>query len=400
MNEETTGPAAARAGAPVVEPRHPSATDDAESPAESGDAAASTVLDALRAAPPLTTLAAVAGVAELVASRWLWLTLGSRPGADATMMALRRQGWLDLPRTLAALAAMVGLAFGLASFLRLPGYAPMGRRLSVAAFSGILLPAFLVAIFLPRAFTQERLVLLALAATHVLVTLVAITAARYRAGGPFRIATSLAALAGFLTLVTVGLRRLAEAPARGLWAPVTGLLQAYSVATLGLLSVLQSVGEGAWLGVLLAGGVAAAGGATGTGRWRRLGLAVSLAAVLSLLGLRAADLLGPSFGLFLYGSFRLQALFSSFPALYVIPLAFGLASALIAMVRSDPGRRQAGLGVLLWLLAGYGPHTPYQMIYLLLGALLLSRSAQALDPNGEWQHRRPWQRPAGAASSG
>src|SRR5699024_5635255 len=83
------------------------------------------------------------------------------------------------------------------------------------------------------------------------------------------------------------------------------------------------------------------------------------------------------------------------PLAYALPLAMGFAGALVALVRKDTGMRQLGAGMIAWLAAGFAPHTPIQLLYLVLGGLLLARAAQARDPEGAWRPPRPGARVAG-----
>ena len=63
----------------------------------------------------------------------------------------------------------------------------------------------------------------------------------------------------------------------------------------------------------------------------------------------------------------------------------------MGLFRRGP-RRQLACGALLWLAGGFAPHTPIQLLYLVLGGLLMTRAAQALDPSSEWRDKNPWRR--------
>ena len=140
--------------------------------------AADEALRVFRAAPPLALIAAIAALFELLLARALWNGLPDVVDIE-TLRMLRDLG--RFPRNLAAVCGIVALVFALLSFLRHAGFAPIGRRLAIAAFSGIFVPSIVVATVLPYASLRARLVVFSLGAANVLTTLIAVTAVRYRA---------------------------------------------------------------------------------------------------------------------------------------------------------------------------------------------------------------------------
>ena len=353
--------------------------------------AAGAAVRAVSSVPPLAVLAVVAALAELLLARAIWH--GMTDTLDASVLfELRRVA--RFPRNLAAVAGIVAVVVSLIAFLRLPGYASIALRLVVAAFSGIFLPSVAVAALLPPAMLRRNLVVFGLAAANVLVALVALNAVRYRPERTLRVALGLASATALLTLMVVGLGQLTQAQG-GFWGSLGALLMAQPGTTEKVLLVLRHTGELCWLGVLIAGSLAAVWD-RGQGAVRaRIGAAVALVVALTA-GLAALQqLIGHRFRFLLFGSFRLGLIVDEVPLLYALPLAMGLAGALLALVRRDTGMRQLGAGMIVWLAAGFAPHTPIQLLYLVLAALLFARAAQARDPEGAWLRSQPWARLAG-----
>lgn len=365
-------------------------TDASGAPARSSDEteAAESALRVLRVAPPLALMAVVAALFELALAR-----LGYQGLADVIDEVTVRElkDWARFPRNLAAISGLTSLAVGLLAFLRLPGYAPVGRRLAVAAFSGIFVPSVVVATLLPAATLRPKLVIFGLAAANVLVTLLAMTAVRHRPWRGLRPAVACVGIAAFVSLAVVGLGQLAQSPG-GLWGPLATLFIDHAGATQTFLLGLRHVGELAWLGVLGLGGWALATGGGSARRHRRIAIWLGVGAIVAVALFLAYQGVGHRFRLALIWAFRLGLVIDEAPAAYAIPLGLGLGATLTGLARPEPAARQLAMGLALWLAAGYAPHTPIQLLYLVLSALLITRSAQALDPDGEWRERQPWAR--------
>ncbi len=191
------GPRSTAAGESDAETAGPS--ERSRSPLEG---AADAALRALSHVPPLAMLALAAALAELVLARFVWHGFTETLPTDVLILARR---WARFPRNLAAVAGLFALVWAIFGFLRHPGYAPIGRRLVVAAFSGIFVPSIAVAALIPAALLRRNLVLFALAAANVLVILIGMTAVRYRAGRAVRAAVGLATASCLLSLSIVGL---------------------------------------------------------------------------------------------------------------------------------------------------------------------------------------------------
>lgn len=345
-------------------------------------------LAALSRVPPLALIAVGAALFELVLARAVWHGLNEvLPTTE--LIELRRLA--RFPRNLSAVAGLSALAVALFAFLRLPGFASIGRRLAVAAFAGIFVPSIVVAALLPAAMLQPRLVVFGLAAANVLVTLLALTAARYRPEPALRIAVALASAAAFTTLAVVGLGQLAQAEG-GFLEAVGAVLVQNPTGAQRLLLAVRHLGELCWIGVLVSGCVAAVWDRGAPAARARIAIAVgvSVATVAALLVLQ--DVTGHRFRYLLFGSFRLGLFVDDAPAVYALPLALGVAGGAVALGRRDPTMQQLGAGLLAWLAAGFAPHTPIQLLYLVLGSALLARAAQARDPEGSWRTNQPWAR--------
>lgn len=381
MNE-AHGSSAAEAPSDQAPPTQPPPSELVERAAEVARAAIARV-------PPLAVLAVVAALVELFLARAAWHALTEVwPAAD--VLELRR--WARFPRNLAAVAGLVALTASLFGFLRLPGYAPIGRRLSVAAFAGVFVPSVAVTAVLAPEHVRRKLVVFSLAAANVLVTLVALTAVRYRAELALRLAAALASASAFFSLLAVGLTQLAQAES-GFWHAVGIALVESSGGGEPLVMAVRHVGELCWMGVLLACTVAVVRDGLVTKARARVAaiLVLALVTTAALVTLRSG--MGPyRFGLLLFGTFQLSLFVGAAPAFYAFPLGLGLASGLAGLLRPEPSLRQLGAGLLLWLVAGVAPHTPIQLLYMVLGALLLSRAAQARDGVSGWTLRQPWAR--------
>ncbi|MBX3274314.1 MAG: hypothetical protein KF729_28870 [Sandaracinaceae bacterium] len=356
-----------------------------EPPESPYERAADLALAAVRAAPPLALVAVVAAAFELALARVGWNALPDVLDLE-TLRALRDLS--RFPRNLAAVAGILGVVVALTALLRHPGFASIPRRLSIAAFSGIFVPSLLVATVLPYASLRARLVIFALAAANVLVTLVALTGLRYRAPLGVRIAAAAMALAAFGSLLVVGIG-LVSAAEGGVLGLLASLLAREPSTTQAVLLGLRHAAELAWFVVPLAGGFAILHGEP-AGRSRRFVLAalVLVAVVVACVALRG--LIGHRFRLMVFAAFRFGLLLDDVPLLYAVPFGAGLGGVVVGLASRRAELRQLAAGLALWLFAGYAPHTPIQLLYLVLAALLVARAAQALDPRGPWRDRHPW----------
>jgi hypothetical protein len=365
-----------------------SAADEARRSETPLERAAASALEGLSSIPALGLLAMGAAILELVLARVVWHGLAEIL-PDEQLFAIGKIA--RFPRNLAAIAGILALAVALFGFVRYPGYAAIGRRLAVAAFSGVFMPSVLVAAALPERMLKPRLVIFGLAAANVLVTLIGMTAVRYRADRPLRVAVGLASAGSFLTLATVGIGQLALVEG-GFWGAVSRMLGRDTPTLQRILLALTHTGELCWLAVLICVAIVALWDRGRPGARSRIAIGVALV-LLFFVGLLAIQAMtGYRYRFLLFGSFRLGLAVDDAPVLYALPLAIGIAGAIAALARRDPTMRQVGAGGALWLAAGFAPHTPIQLLYLVLAAALLTRAAQARDPVGAWRARHPWSR--------
>lgn len=337
--------------------------------------AAGAALREVSSVPPLAVLAVLAGLVELLLARLVFQ--GMPDLLDVTVLfELRR--FARFPRNLAAVAGIVAVIASLLAYLRLPGYASIFGRLAVAVFAGIFVPSVAVAAVVEAPALRPHTIVFGIAAAHVLVAVITLSAVRYRAERALRAGLALASMTAVLTLLFLPLGQLRVTQAG------FGAL---------LVAGLRHGAELCWIGVSILGAVVAVWD-RGAGRVRvRVGVAVALIVASTTALVMLEEIIGRRFRNLLRGSFQVDVLVDELPVAYALPLAIGLAGGLLALVRART--RQLGAGMLAWLAAGVAPHTLIQLLYLVLGALLLARAAQARDPEGAWRGSQPWARLVG-----
>jgi hypothetical protein len=320
---------------------------------------------ALRAAPPLALLAALAALVDLAVNR-----VAVRVGAELVdpLVTLEWMRFGALPRNLAGIAGLFALLAALVGYLRMPGFAPFYLRLPVAGFAGILMPTLTLAVALPRERLPPHLVLFGMFAANVLVCLLAAISFGYR-NRFLKLGLALAAATALQALIVV---TIASLRAMVLGGGFGGPIALYA----------RQGGELTWLLVPLA----LAPAALPRDRSRRELVAWGIAglSLLALVGLALAgqQALPPHYSTVLYGAFRVAALPEAATILYVLVVGVGLSAALAGMAAPDPWRRQLGAGMALWIAGGYAGRSPIQLLDAVLAILLLARVAQAADPEG------------------
>jgi hypothetical protein len=333
---------------------------------------------AIERPPPL---AIMAGLAALVDLFWNRVAVRLVPD-DETGIAWMRAG--VFPRNLAAVAAMVALTWSLFGFLRMAGYAGLTRRLALSAVSGLLLPAFLLAMVVQKERVSILVVLIALGMANALAVLVGVGGAAYRAGA-LRWAVSFATASGALVLVVLVV------------ASVRSLIEAGLGAPAGFIA--RHGGELAWHAVPLAAGwfvlrPAPKGAPLSMDRApdRRAVVAGAIALVLvTALGFYGQhELHHHRFGTLIYGALRLTLLPDSVGALYSLSVGVAAAVAIIGLASGSALRMQVGAAIALWLAAGYAPRAPGQLLDFALAVVLLARASQAVDPEGRRRARYAW----------
>ncbi len=331
--------------------------------------------------PPLARLSALMALVDLFWNRILVRVMGS---ADPDLgIALQRAG--VFPRNLAAVAGIVALTAGIYGFLRMAGYAGLVRRLFVSMVAGLLMPAFLLATVVPTERVSVLIVVVALAASNVLVVLLGTVALRYPAGmrrGAVLSATASAALV-LTALVVASVRSIAESSAA---SPIS--------------TVARHAGELAWHILPVFGLVALFRAQNGApeSEGKPPGRAMLALAGVIMVGVLAASLYGEThlhahrFETLVYGALRLTLVPGTLSWLNGWTVGVGLAGSVVGLTSRSPGRVQLGAAIALWLAAGYAPRAPGQLLDFTLAALLLARAAQAVTPLGRTRARMRWSR--------
>lgn len=329
--------------------------------------------------PPLARMAALMALVDLVWNRIVVRIIG---GVDeGTGIALQRAG--VFPRNLAAVAGLIALGIGLFTFLRMAGYSGLLRRLGVSSIAGLLMPAFVLALVIPKERVSILVVVVALTASNVLAVMLGTVALQYPAG-PRRWASVLGTLSGVLVLtvlVVASVRTIAE-----------------SVAASPIGVAAHHGGEIAWhlLPVFVAaalfrpqkGAPASEGAPPG-----RVALALAGALTVLVLGLALfaeTRLHTHRFATLVYGALRLTLAPEPLAWLNGLTVGIALAAALVGLFSPSVARVQLGAAVALWLAAGYAPRAPGQLLDFALAVLLLSRAAQAVTVEGRRRARQGW----------
>jgi hypothetical protein len=309
--------------------------------------------------PTLGLLAALAALGDLAVNRVLVRILDAE---HAVLVSIDRFG--EVLQNLAAVAALVALAIGLSRFLVDARYVRIRRRLGLAAFSGVFVPTALLSTFLPAKYITRDIVTIGGGAAHVLVIMLALTAARYRASWGVRVAVLALGLSSFGAFNSLVLRVI---PPIAVTRP--GLLAA---------GTLHATGEAAYLLVAFAAVVAL---------WPRVPDSRSRVAIAAALvaGLGVGALivwgdaaLGPTFPIVFAGATDLELLVEPAIAVYAVCLGVAIAAGVLGLLHRSAAERQVGVALLLLVAAGYAPRTPSRMLMMVLGAVLLARATIAL----------------------
>lgn len=335
----------------------------------------------LSAPPMLAMLAALAAVADLLLNRIVPLAMNMLASEEAAGL-LRFGPW---PRNVAAVAGITALGMVLFGFLKMPGFSGLFRRLQIAALAGLLFPALLLGLVLPKERLPAPVVLVAVGVGHALVALFGVVVISYRASVARRpsIAASLTSALVLTLLVTASLetlQRFLETPesfaAKVVWGVMVGsrLLGECLWCTVPWLALLP------WLRSLV--------------RERRAQVALLVFGVVAVGASVAAEtLLHPHYALVAYSGFRLTFISERYAGLYGLFALSALALALAAATSSRPVVRQHAVAVLLWIACGFAPRSLSQVLYFVLAAAIFARVTQATDPEGRRRALLPWGAP-------
>lgn len=326
-------------------------------------------------APLLAGLAATMATLDFILRRCL-IRFFLEPG----LLTSKGRALSTLPLNAFAIAGGIALFLSLGVFLaapRLPADNEEVRSLRglerfirvMLLFAAFIVLSTLIVAMRSLSFDPSR-VLLGAAAAQLLISNIALGATRFRAAMSLRIAAVfliVTALGAFLHFL------LPLAFERGQSA----------LPMLRAASALRRMGELAFLSTpfLLVWGSRARLRAR---PWIAL---VSFLLVGSLVSLAYLGLRGShrrdDFETLLYALLQLDALASLSLSLYALPLGAGAGIAAALLFGGDSLGRQRGLGLLLYLIAGFGPLSPALLLASALGAILILRSIIAEAPHGE-----------------
>ena len=314
-------------------------------------------------APLLAVLAALASFVDTFVSRLAAPAIAPRAGLPVTKLVFAVG---DVAMNLAAVAGLVALSIILIEALRRQRFGSLFHRLTIAGFAGVFLPSIALSTILPRTRTTPQLVIFATGAAFVLVILFGTSALLRRSPIPARIA---------VTLVTAG----AAAGLGAMFCAYAPWLNQHAMAErVGLW--LVDVAEIAWLATPVAVAVLIRPDPT-TARGRAaLGSALVAGALLSLVFRVLRGLLRRQFSDLLYYAFRVQLMVEAAPVAYTIAVTLVVMVAVLALLASEPWRRQLGAALLLLTAAGVTPRMPGTLLMFVLGTMLLGRVAIALSP--------------------
>jgi len=313
------------------------------------------------AIPPLTWMAGMATLADLVINRVL-LPMWSDTWPRSVLG--RPDDWGAFVRNLSVVSALVALSFCLVSLSSRRSALPLSARAGIASFGAVLIPIIASVTFLPQGRNSLKLVLVSAGLTHSLILLLVLAGLHWRSTRPTAAAlvlTLMAALSGIIAIVV------SQIGGRAFWEHTERLSNAFRWS-----------GELAYLAVPLAIGLTlkiSPREARGKLALVSAGLTTALVAsgVVFWKSLAGRDLSG-----LLYGAFRLDFLPEDDCVFYAVPLSLGWAITMAAIVSKDAVGRQMGAALLLLLSAGYAPRTPSTLITTVLGVALLARAAVEL----------------------
>jgi len=308
-----------------------------------------------RALPPLSVLTAVAAVLHLAIYRVLLPILASQKRPLPTLLLVSAPFALNL----AACAGLIGFVAASIDFVRDGELAPASRRVLIGFLAAVIVSTLILATFAPSAQVGPHQIFLATGALHTLAIQLAICTLRVQRSLSGRITASLIAAASAFPLVSLLLRQ---------WDPLGALGAGKGLAS------LHGLGELAYLLVPIAAAFVLVpwGEDKDARRARTLGaIATGVMALLFTLAMRLPHAM---YGHILYSSLRLEWALERASLGYAVPVSLATGAALASSVSKDPTSRQGGIGLFLWLAAGYNPLTPARLLVAALGISLICRA--------------------------
>ncbi|MFM2419428.1 MAG: hypothetical protein RL385_4151 [Pseudomonadota bacterium] len=314
-------------------------------------------LDALSCVPPLAYLATGAAVVHLLAQRIGLSLMASQKLTPPMFLLLAGPFALNL----AAAAALVAFIAGSTELVRSGAMDTMRRRLFVTGLSAVLTSTAILSLVAPEAHVLPQHVMVATAATHMLVlqlSIVGVIGQRARAG---RTAIALVSITSVTAVGSLLLRTLT----------ILGDQRVAAVQT------VHGLGELAFLLVPTASAfvVLPWDDSPAAKRARRAGF--TAVCCMALAFTLAARLPGHLFSQLLFSTLKLEWALQRASLGYALPLSLGVGAAVAALAAPERRQRQGGAALWLWLCAGYNPLAPGRLLLLGLSVLLLCRAILA-----------------------
>ncbi len=315
------------------------------------DAAHERVLSAL---PPLSALAAFAAVSHLAIYRVLLPVMASQKRPLPTLLLVSAPFALNL----AACAGLVGFGASTFDFVRAHELAHTSRRILVAGLAALIMSTVVLATFSPGGQIGVQQVFLATGAVHTMAVQLAMAAMRVQRSLSGRITAGLVAAASAFPLASLLLRQ---------WEP-SALAESKGIAS------LHGLGELAYLLVPIAAAFVVVPWSDSSDAKRARTIGAMATGAMGLLFALATRLPNAMYGHILYSSLRLEWALERASLGYAVPVSLATGAALAASVSKVPELRQGGVGLFLWVAAGYNPMTPARLLIAALGVSLICRA--------------------------
>lgn len=313
-----------------------------------------------------TRVPALAGLCVAVAMLDLYVRRGVvRIVGDAFEHA-SRLGFEPYTRAImnaVALTATIVTFDAMAVLLRHREAGSIARRLSMAVLMVSFLPCIGIALFLPAASTDFKMVLLASMLAHVFAAQLALGAFEHR-GDPFIRGANLAVFGTSVGAVVSILF--------GTLGPRLGWAWSYEVSR-----TSRAIGELAWaLAPVFALG-ALARRTPHFVKSARFAAVCVLGAFGALSFLKAKTLVGSDYAAVLYGALHAQTLAEGPGLPYALVVGCGVGAAAFGALSRDGINRQLGYAAALLLSAGYAPNAPMLLALLVAASALFARALYA-----------------------
>lgn len=314
------------------------------------------------AVPPLAVLAAIAALLDLFYARIVRIVVLERIPADQFVGSWAER-ILPLFANITAIAGVVAMVSGIVDMMRSHSFAPISRRVSLAAFLGVFGAALIALTLVPvdRGGVPRVMVVVTIASGCVLQILILTSTLMHGPLQRFRLACWSAFAACLLTLLAFVLSG----------APYVAALPYADVCALWV----KRASEVAWLLTPLFAAPRVL--ADGTSIRTRLSyffgfLAFMLAAFSMGIGKVAMK---SRFAGALYFAERVELFVVTAPLVYSPFFGLAIGAGIAGILGPRAPRQQAGAALILWLSAGSLPVSPVRMLMGVLAVLLLARAS-------------------------